>query len=121
MRWTPILYFAGLIRTVYSWPRFGLVSVLIVLPSSLKTTFTTFTPRTRARNVRATQPVGAASCALPPTTVVPRTYCETEALGWPPDEEPEVLAMTAEPPLSISARARNAVTTRGLRRPRARV
>src|SRR3954453_17634478 len=103
-------------------PGFGFVRGLIFLPSSLKTTLLMFAPDTRALNARATQPVGARSLAEPGTTFSPNTICsywETEALGWPPDDVPDVLAMTAEPPLNMSARARNEVTRRGLRRPRA--
>src|SRR3954447_1720320 len=122
MRWTPILNFAGLTRRMKSEPLFGLVSVLIFLPSSLKTTFETCLPLTRALNALATQPVLPARLALPGTTFLPSTnwYWETDALGRLLAELPEELASTAEPPLSIIAKARNVATRRGLRLPRAR-
>src|SRR2546430_10524648 len=101
IRWTPILSVFGLMRTAKSAALFGFVRVLIVLPSSLKTTLATLTPRTRAKNARETQPVGARSRALPGMMRSPATICsywETDALGAPPEEVPDVLAMTAEPP-----------------------
>ena len=63
IRWTPIRNLAGLTRIWKCVPAFGLVRVLILLPSSLKTTFATFLTRDAGVECMETQPVGAATCA----------------------------------------------------------
>src|SRR2546430_4878737 len=62
-------------RTAYVPAKFFRVTVLIFLPSSVKTTLEIFTPLTRAWNARAVHPVGASRRARPGVIRSPRTTC----------------------------------------------